>query len=116
MRIWDIDPKLLCRNHLLGEHNELHAIWNIITRGGQGYANHPETRRWEGKLRALFDVHHRIVQEMISRGCRHHSPLDRALATGKGLQDAFVDSVARQREILRRKGCTCSVGQGKKKT
>lgn len=31
MRIWDIPPDKLCRNHLLGEHNELHAIWNILT-------------------------------------------------------------------------------------
>ncbi len=31
MRIWDIPPKLLCRNHLLGEHRELHAIWSILT-------------------------------------------------------------------------------------
>ena len=26
MRIWDIPLDRLCRNHLLGEHNELHAI------------------------------------------------------------------------------------------
>jgi hypothetical protein len=25
MRIWDIEPRKLCRNHLLGEHRELHA-------------------------------------------------------------------------------------------
>lgn len=24
MRMWMIDPKLLCRKHLLGEHNEIH--------------------------------------------------------------------------------------------
>ena len=30
MRIWDIPPDKLCRQHLLGEHNELHAMWHIL--------------------------------------------------------------------------------------
>lgn len=48
MRIWDIAPKFLCQKHLLGEHRELHAIWNILTiyRGQGGYSKHPETKRW----------------------------------------------------------------------
>jgi hypothetical protein len=49
MRIWDIPPDKLCRNHLLGEHNELHAMWNILTQGKKGYSNHPETKRWVGR-------------------------------------------------------------------
>jgi hypothetical protein len=43
MRIWDISPKRLCRNHLLGEHRELHAVWSVLTKGKKGYARHPET-------------------------------------------------------------------------
>jgi hypothetical protein len=109
MRIWDILPDKLCRNHLLGEHNELHAIWNILTQGKKGYANHPETKRWKGKLRALYRVHEEIVQEMITRGYRHQSPLDEALATGSRIQTSFVDAIARQAEILRQKGCDCAV-------
>ncbi|NCS72473.1 MAG: pyrimidine dimer DNA glycosylase, partial [Candidatus Magasanikbacteria bacterium] len=31
MRVWDIHPKYLCRKHLLGEHRELHGLWNILT-------------------------------------------------------------------------------------
>ncbi len=109
MRIWDITPERLCRNHLLGEHNELHAMWNILTQNKKGYQNHPETKRWKGKLRALFDVHEAIVQEMIKRGYRHQSPLDKRLAKGKRVQDSFVDPVERQVEILRQKGCSCAV-------
>jgi hypothetical protein len=115
MRIWDIDPKHLCRNHLLGEHNELHAIWNIITYDRKGYSHHPETGRWKGRLRALYDVHQKIVQEMESRGYRHHSPLDKTLATGIKVQDVFVDSIARQMEILRKKGCSCNVSERRQK-
>jgi hypothetical protein len=116
MRIWDIDPKHLCRNHLLGEHNELHAIWNIITQGRKGYSHHPETERWKGKLRALYDIHQKIVLEMESRGYRHHSPLDKTLATGMKFQDAFVDPIERQMEILRRRGCSCNVGISAKRS
>ena len=109
MRIWDIPPKKLCRNHLLGEHNELHAMWNILTQGKKGYSNHPETKRWQGKLRALYMIHEGIVKEMISRGYNHKSPLDKSLAVGRSVQNSFVDPVERQIEILRQKGCDCDV-------
>jgi hypothetical protein len=109
MRIWDIPPYNLCRNHLLGEHSELHAMWNIITQNRKGYSNHPETLRWNGKLRALFMVHETIVQEMLARGYTHKSPLDKNLAVGKRVQDEFVDPVERQVEILKQKGCDCNV-------
>jgi hypothetical protein len=36
MRIWEISPEKLCCNHLLDEHNELHAMWNILTQGKRG--------------------------------------------------------------------------------
>jgi hypothetical protein len=113
MRIWDIPPAKLCRNHLLGEHNELHAMWNILTQGKTGYSNHPETKRWQGKLKSLFTVHEAIVQEMLARGYNHKSPLDKKFATGKLIQDEFVDPVERQIELLKQKGCHCYVGKAK---
>ncbi len=113
MRIWDIPHHKLCRNHLLGEHNELHAMWNILTQGKKGYANHPETMRWSGKLGALYAVHEDIVREMLARGYNHKSPLDSTLAKGSTVQTDFVDPPERQLEILRQKGCTCDVGPGK---
>jgi len=37
MRIWDVHVKHLRRKHLLGEHRELHDLWNILTKhGGKG--------------------------------------------------------------------------------
>lgn len=107
MRIWDVDPQLLCRSHLLGEHRELHGLWNILTRGLRGYSRHPETRRWEGRLAALYSRHEALVAEMTRRGYRHHSPLDPALATGSAVQDVFVDRPDAQIVILRAKGCAC---------
>lgn len=107
MRIWDLPPHCLCRQHLLGEHNELHALWTILTQNRSGYANHPETRRWRGKLRALYRRHEILVAEMTRRGYCHNSPLDESLATGQAVQDEFVQSPAEQAAILHAKGCPC---------
>jgi hypothetical protein len=107
MRIWDLDPADLCRPHLLGEHRELHGLWNILTLGRPGYRTHPETRRWEGKLRALFLRHEALVAEMTRRGYRHVSPLDPDLAVGLAVQEEYVDPPDSQRRILARKGCAC---------
>lgn len=109
MRIWDLPPENLCRQHLLGEHRELHALWSIITQGKRGYAHHPETRRWRGRLRALYLRHEALVAEMGRRGYRHRTPLDEALATGTGTQDEYVDPPERQVALLRAKGCGCRV-------
>ena len=98
---------ILCRQHLLGEHRELHAIWMILTRGKRGYRNHPETQRWHGKLRALFNRHARLVREFERRGYRHHTPLDRRRATGASVQRAYVDPPFTQRLLLARKPCPC---------
>jgi len=109
MRIWDIPPDKFCRNHLLGEHSELHAIWSILTQNKKGFANHPEILRWRGRLRALYLRHGKIVQEMKKRGYNHYSPLDVRFATGKNIQDQFVDSYEEQIIILKNKKCGCKV-------
>ena len=110
MRIWDIEPNRLCRQHLLGEHRELHAIWSVLTQGKKGYARHPETLRWRGKLKALFLRHEALVEEMTRRGYAHKSPLCESLATGEPTQNIFLDSHEDQLRILQEKGCGCDVG------
>jgi hypothetical protein len=109
MRIWDIPPGQLCRNHLLGEHRELHAIWSILVHGKKGYAHHPETVRWKGKQKALFLRHEALVKEMIRRGYHHQSPLETRYATGDDTQDILVDSYEEQVRLLRQKKCDCLV-------
>ncbi len=109
MRVWDVSPSLLCRQHLLGEHRELHGLWNILTKHGGtgGYSNHPETKRWVGKLKALYLRHEALVAEMAKRGYNHQTPLDKRLATGKAKQDVFIDSLAQQKKLLKEKPCDC---------
>jgi hypothetical protein len=109
MRIWDIHPKKLCRQHLLGEHRELHAIWSVLTRRKKGYSRHPETLRWKGKLKALYARHGALVKEMRARGYCHKSALSAAQAKGSAVQREHVASRAEQIMILRSKKCACNV-------
>ena len=109
MRIWDLPVEKLCKNHLLGEHRELHAIWNIISQDKKGYSKHPETKRWKGKLKALYVRHEELVTEMKKRGYNHDSPLDARLAVGKETQDEYVDSIDMQIKILKNKMCKCEL-------
>lgn len=115
MRIWDLPPSCLCRQHLLGEHRELHGLWNILVLGKAGYSRHPETLRWVGRQAALFERHEALVREMTARGYAHQSPLDPAFATGSRVQDHLLDPVARQRRLLREKGCECDTGPARSK-
>ena len=107
MRIWDLAPQRLCRQHLLGEHRELHAIWSIVTNDKKGYSRHPEVLRWKGRLKALYLRHEKLVDELARRGYRHRSPLPLRLATGKGRQDVRIDSLRDQLMILKNKNCAC---------
>jgi hypothetical protein len=104
MRIWDISPHRLCRQHLLGEHRELHGIYRIITEGR--HSSHPETRRWYGKAPALWVRHGLLVDEMIRRGYNHSSDLPDP-PEGELYQREFVNSEEEQYEILRSKECQC---------
>ena len=111
MRIWDIPTRELCNKHLLGEHRELHAIWNIITENKKGYSNHPETKRWKGKLKALYKRHEEQIKEIKKRGFKHKSPLDIKKALGKEKQDYYLDSIDKQKQILKKKKCNCKLQQ-----
>lgn len=105
MRVWDVEPKKLCRKHLLGEHREIHALFTILYEDRKGYRHHPETLRWVGKLPALMHRHDLVVAEMTSRGYGHFSPLP--LVEGEAVQDQLLISVAEQEELLRSKDCNC---------
>ncbi len=107
MRVWDLPPRRLCRQHLLGEHRELHAIWTVITKHRRGYSQHPETRRWVGRLKALYNRHEQLAKEMERREYQHHSPLDKRLATGSARQTVYIDTPQKQIRLLKDKPCDC---------
>jgi hypothetical protein len=72
MRMWKVDPTLLCRKHLLGEHLEMHIFANGMAEGNfyPGFV--------DGGLVELHSVdsrHEELVDEMTSRGYNHRSPI-----------------------------------------
>lgn len=68
-----VNPKIMCRNHLLGEHAEIHLfVWNIDRKHSiKGYIN-------KGLLEThnLYNRHEELAQELRRRGYRHNSELD----------------------------------------
>lgn len=70
--MWMVDPRYLCRSHLLGEHRELHALVGIVKRGIRldGYVQNGLIDTSQIKYR-----HEELVLEMLDRGYNHYSPL-----------------------------------------
>lgn len=74
MRMWMVDPRILCRQHLLGEHVELHMLvgtikkkrWRVLD--GLADAKCIETSK-------VKERHTALVKEMKRRGMNHASPL-----------------------------------------
>jgi hypothetical protein len=103
MRVWDVHPGYLSHQSLLGQHAEIHAIHSIIRNGKAGYAAHPETVRWQGRLGELAAAHDLSVREMRLRGFNHHSPLPDFAETTLNEKRAYVDAPVGQFAILREK-------------
>jgi hypothetical protein len=95
MRMWMVNPKIMCRKHLLGEHVELHMFVGTIQKGVSldGYVS-----------RGLVDTskiafrHEVLVAEMVARGYNHQSPLSYVdtLGVGKVNSEASVIELARR--------------------
>jgi hypothetical protein len=71
-RMWMVDPRIMCRQHLLGEHFETHVIANNIARG-RGIAGFIRNNVIEPH--GVACRHDELVVEMERRGMRHRSPL-----------------------------------------
>jgi hypothetical protein len=72
MRMWMVSPELLCRQHLLGEHKEIHMLAGALLKG-RSLAGHVE--RGQLDPAKLESRHLAIVKEMRKRGYKHTSPL-----------------------------------------
>jgi len=74
MRMWGINPKLLCRQHLLGEHNEIHKHrHNFVKRHSIAKRISPVVQI---EPESMEKRHDELVAEMIARGYNHNSPYD----------------------------------------
>src|SRR5262245_18102216 len=73
MRTWgSYPPEGMCRQHLLGEHFEIHCFVGMLRNGVN--LDTPKWRRLvePGHLRTRHDE---LVMEMLKRGLKHNSPL-----------------------------------------
>ncbi len=98
MRMWMVDPKILCQQHLLGEHVETHMFVGTIKNGYsvQGYLDNNLL-----DISQLAQRHEDLAAEMTSRGMNHQSPLP-SIPTGRNIPVTPIDVDAALAELLRR--------------
>lgn len=73
MRMWMVDPKIMCQQHLCGEHVELHMFIGHLRlkRRVDGYL---ENNCLEPRM--IFERHNAIKNEMLKRGYNHKTPIN----------------------------------------
>jgi len=72
--MWGINPKLLCRQHLLGEHNEIHKHrHNFVKQHSISKRVSPVVQIAPEQMKKRHDE---LVREMIARGYNHNSPYE----------------------------------------
>jgi len=73
MRMWMVNPQLMCNKHLLGEHGELHKFLHNWVK------HHKIDGRISGNAMeplAYKSRHDILSGEMLQRGMNHRSPLE----------------------------------------
>lgn len=74
MRMWGIDPNLLCKQHLLGEHGEIHKHRHNFVK------KHKITKRISPIVQIepenMQKRHNELALEMLKRGYNHNSPYE----------------------------------------
>src|SRR4030042_1630722 len=78
VRVWCVHISELDRQHLLGEHAELHCIVGALQDKYKAYQNHPQTLRFKDRIEQLYFRHEQQVQEMQKRGYKHNTPLPKS--------------------------------------
>jgi hypothetical protein len=93
--MWLVDPRLMCSQHLLGEHVELHMLVGSLNRNRNidGFL-----RGGLVELRSVRRRHAELVAEMQHRGFRHRSPLPQF----RNRRAGQVDRIANLKELARR--------------
>ncbi len=98
-RMWLVSPKKLCRQHLLGEHKELHQLVGSILKN-KSIKGHIEKGQIE--VHSIKKRHIELVKELLRRGYKHQSPLK----TFKSFKAGKINILENERELERRcKNC-----------
>jgi hypothetical protein len=75
-RMWMLHPRVLCRDHLLGEHTEIHQVAGTLATHDHGESivrGHAE--RGQVDTSRLSERHEALAAELERRGYTHDSPL-----------------------------------------
>ena len=72
MRMWMVDPKIMCAKHLLGEHVEMHMFMGCIKKG-KSIKGYIEKSLCDPSR--IIERHNELSKEMERRGMNHKSPL-----------------------------------------
>lgn len=97
MRQWKVDPRLLCRKHILGEHVECHMFVGTILHN-KPLSGTRYIRDGLVEVHSIKSRHEELVSEMVRRGYNHKSPLPEF----KSWHEGHVDSEANLIELARR--------------
>lgn len=104
MRMWLVEPHIMCRNHLLGEHRELHTFTGTLKKriSVDGYMQlgllDPDK---------LSSRHEELVAEMLRRGYGHYSPIE-VPDYSYVHEKSCIDVEKNLQELLSREDTACS--------
>ena len=95
MRMWMVDPNILCRKHLLGEHGEIHKHRHNFVK-----KHRMEGRRGQIEPKSMKSRHDALAKEMLKRGYKHESPYE--MPDISYLADMTVDKEESLNDLLNR--------------
>ena len=97
MRMWNIKPELMCRQHLLGEHYEIHKMIGNLRNSGKWTKS--LTSKGFLEPQNAIKRHNELVKEMNLRNYKHKSTLN---VSGLKLPVGNVDVKKSIRDITQR--------------
>lgn len=97
MRMWMVDPKTMCREHLLGEHAEIHMFVGAIDHGSsvRGYLEKDLL-----EVHSLYSRHEELVKEMKRRNYRHNSEINKKWKQAERL--GYIDKHENLKQLINR--------------
>jgi hypothetical protein len=89
MRMWGINPKLLCKKHLLGEHGEIHKHrHNFVKQHSISKRISPVVQIAPEQMQKRHDE---LAYEMLRRGYNHQSPYEQPNLSYLSKEERFAE-------------------------
>lgn len=96
--MWMVDPRIMCRKHLLGEHVETHMFFGTIKKGCVSLKGYVDNNLLE--VSSLRERHDLLAKEMVRRGYRHQTPMGNC--DRSKVESVQIDVDASLTELLKR--------------